>query len=59
MCIKSSGSEGVAEGRGSNMSVKIPCVWLASLALNGLAAHQFAILVLVIYDSPYFNNSTI
>ena len=23
-------SEGVAEGRGSNMSVKIPCVWLAA-----------------------------
>ena len=26
-------SEGVAEGRGSNMSVKIPCAWLAALAL--------------------------
>ena len=25
-------SEGVAEGRGSNMSVKIPCAWLAALA---------------------------
>ena len=34
-------SEGVAEGRGSNMSVKIPCVWLAALAQNGLAARAF------------------
>ena len=25
-------SEGVAEGRGSNMSVKIPCAWLAAVA---------------------------
>ena len=32
MCIKSSVSEGVAEGRGSNMSVKIPCAWLAAVA---------------------------
>jgi len=34
-------SEGVAEGRGSNMSVKIPCVWLASLALNGSLRELF------------------
>jgi len=34
-------SEGVAEGRGSNMSVKIPCAWLASLALNGSLRELF------------------
>ena len=30
-------SEGVAEGRGSNMSVKIPCAWLAA-RVNRLAS---------------------
>jgi len=44
MCIKSSVSEGVAEGRGSNMSVKIPCAWLAARgdALSSLRSQRVA-----------------